>query len=169
MNHLCGDCGQRQAEFHSIKIINGIQQHRHLCAVCQSKIKSDFSNIKTAVDMLFSNFASFANESDMPKTRSLVCTMCGITSDDFINTGILGCSNCYNVFNEYLIPVIKKVQSGATSHRGKLSANENFSINNNSNDDYARLALELRRAVEHERYEEAAAIKEKLNKLKAGE
>jgi protein arginine kinase activator len=87
------------------------------------------------------------------------CPNCGFTNEDVRKTGRLGCSTCYEVFEDMLKDVINDCQKG-TQHMGKIP--KAFSGVRRE-----RLEEELRKAVETERFEDAALIRDQLAQLTA--
>lgn len=51
-------------------------------------------------------------------TYDKVCKHCGTTLSEFMQTYMLGCPRCYEVFNAEIVTSLKKVQ-GRTFHVGK--------------------------------------------------
>jgi protein-arginine kinase activator protein McsA len=90
------------------------------------------------------------------------CPNCGCTLHDIATTSRLGCPQCYEHFKEELMPVFvhahKAIEHvGKKPKRGpKLSLEEEIKL----------LELQLTQAIEHEQYERAKEIKDKLDKLK---
>ena len=108
--------------------------------------------------------------------KELKCNSCGSTFDDIINTGRYGCANCYDVFEDRMDPILKKLQ-GANRHNGrlgKISDNkikyENEKENKASVKDnlkqnkIEKLQEELKQAIKEERYEDAAKIRDQIKK-----
>ena len=149
-----------------------------------------------SMPMDFSNFfgdfmEEFAKPEWMPllnEVKTLTCDNCGYTFDDIVNTGKLGCGNCYDVFEAKLDPIIKRIQ-GANQHVGRIgkiidnkideklkksegkenSALKNMNNTNNSKDNDKKAKLEqlqeqLKLAIKEERYEDAAKIRDEIKK-----
>jgi len=159
---ICDECGQSQAIFHSMKIINGTKSERHLCASCQSKVSNRVAAAKNLAE-LFSSFNALSGTSTPPVKREIkLCQNCGIGLTQVLKDGYLGCPVCYEAFGDVLLPMIAKVQNG-TRHKGKSphaarakSAREL---------EIEHLRGELKIAADSERYEEAAAIQSKIRAL----
>ena len=152
---LCDACKKNEATYHTIRQYNGIKTETHLCAECRRKFVtggiSDFANA------FFSDFSSvFGNAK---KTR--VCAECGTTEEEFLNTGYVGCENCYKEFANLILPRVSQMQQGLV-HVGKMPAVAAATAEG----EYARLKAELKKAVDAEDYERAAKINLKLKKLK---
>ena len=135
----------------------------------------------------------FKNPDFMPllnEIKQLKCDQCGYTFDDIVNTGKLGCGNCYSVFEERLDPIIKRIQ-GSNKHVGRIGkvidnkiennasgngkeeqksnnekAEQNQKSNNKENENkLEKLQNELKQAIKEERYEDAAKIRDEIKKV----
>lgn len=157
---ICSECKINQATVHITKIVNGVKKEIHLCGECAKKLESlgGFKFVNES-DFLIPMFNLSGEE---VKSRGKICSECGTSLSDFNKSGYLGCAKCYSEFADYLHPVIKRVQRGS-KHVGKIpSGNAELSVAR----EYDRLSAELNRAIEEERYEDAAAIRDKLRKIR---
>ena len=50
--------------------------------------------------------------------EEIVCPSCGVTMEEYLQTGLVGCVECYRVFERELIPYICRIQ-GCSEHGGK--------------------------------------------------
>jgi protein arginine kinase activator len=105
----------------------------------------------------------------------LTCNECGMTYDEFINSGKFGCANCYDTFSNRIDPILKKIQ-GASTHTGRktkvtktvlnkeeIAQNGKKESNNKSRLDI--LKEDLKKAIAEERYEDAARIRDEIKNL----
>lgn len=46
------------------------------------------------------------------------CPKCDMTLKDILDSGVVGCSTCYEIFHDELFPIIKELQNH-TRHFGK--------------------------------------------------
>jgi protein arginine kinase activator len=157
---LCSECKINQATVHITKIVNGVKKEMHICSECAKKLESlgGFKFINQS-DFLIPLF-NFGGEEIKSKGR--ICPSCGTRLSDFNDSGYLGCAQCYTEFADYLQPVIKRVQRGL-KHIGKTPQGEG---KNSVDWEYEKLTAELKAAVAEERYEDAAAIRDKLRKIR---
>ena len=88
------------------------------------------------------------------------------TYDDFKNTGLLGCSECYKYFNLVITPVIKRVQ-GNLENIGKVPKREGKGLIEKK--ELQHLKEELQRAIEVEEYERAAEIRDNIREIQKGD
>lgn len=141
----CQSCGKREASVKYYENINGNKQTLYFCVDCAKKLGfSDFNDFSS-----FSNFQNFSNFftpifTTMPEFDLLEqnkCSKCGYTLDDYYNTGMLGCEECYKAFEK------------------------NLDDNKNENS-ILKLKEKLEKLVKEEKYEEAAVIRDEIKKLK---
>lgn len=93
---------------------------------------------------------------------SVQCSRCGLTMQEFTNTGKLGCDNCYDAFTGYLTSVLTQ-NHGVGSHCGKIpsrsggkpAAKRQLEI----------LRIKLKEAVTAEEYEKAAEYRDRIRTM----
>lgn len=179
---LCDNCGKREANVRYQENINGRKRTLNLCEECSQKLginKIDF-NIPIDFSSFFGGFLEeFENQEFMPflnDIKTLSCEKCGYTFDDIVKTGKLGCQNCYDTFEEHLNPIIKRIQ-GADTHVGRIGKVIDSKIvvseeNKKQTDEKTKekskiekLKGQLKKAIEEEKYEEAAKLRDEIKKL----
>lgn len=157
---VCSECKVNPATIHITNIVNGVKKEMHICAECAKKYES-LGGFKFVNDNdLFMPLLSFGLDEATPKVKA--CPTCGTRLSDFNKSGYLGCANCYSSFGDSLKAVIKRVQ-GSLKHVGKIPL-DNSEVSQIR--EYERLSAELKKAVEEERYEDAAKIRDKLRKIR---
>jgi protein arginine kinase activator len=92
------------------------------------------------------------------------CPECSMKFVEFRNCGRLGCPHDYDVFSEDLIPLIEGVH-GNVRHVGKTPRNRPKTKSDHS--ELSTLRKKLQKAVDGERYEEAASIRDKIKQLES--
>ena len=181
---LCENCKKREANVRYSENINGVKKEMHLCEECSRKLGITSQMDFNMPSLDFSNFfGSFLEDFNTPEfmpllneVKQLECNSCGSTFDDIINTGRYGCPNCYDVFEDRMDPILKKLQ-GANRHvgrLGKVSDNkvkfENSEKAESTKKDTKENKLEklqddLKKAIKEERYEDAAKIRDEIKKM----
>ena len=182
---LCQNCGENKANVRYTQIINGVKKEMALCEKC-SKVLG-IGDMDFSMPISFSSFLGnfFEEEKEfLPsfmEQEKLICNKCGMTYEDFINTGKFGCENCYEIFSNKIDPILKNIHGG-NRHIGrgikdKPNANNvgasiarpqvendvgNTSIKDNK---LAELQNDLKRAIQEERYEDAAKIRDEIKVL----
>lgn len=92
-----------------------------------------------------------------------VCPKCNNTLTDFLRSGVLGCVNCYKVFETEIRSMLLRNQ-GSINHIGKISLKH---ISKNSlKQQIKELEERKERAAKEENYIEAEDLKNKIEKLK---
>ncbi len=181
---LCDNCGRRQANVRYSENINGKKKELNLCEECSKKL--GITNMEFSMPIDFSSFfgefmEDFAESPFMPllnEVKTLKCDQCGYTFDDIVNTGKLGCGNCYEVFESRLDPIIKRIQ-GANRHVGrtgkiidqKIDQKINKKTNSNKEEtsnkkekELEKLQEDLKQAIKEERYEDAAKLRDEIKR-----
>lgn len=177
---MCSNCGKQEANFMYTEIINGVKKEIRLCSDCANKLGLLESISFNMPSLDFSNFlGDFLSEYSalMPsifseREKSLKCSECGMDYDEFLKTGRFGCSNCYDVFQHKIEPVLKQLH-GDTKFLGKKSNNNLKSsrlkdletIEKVQHNELDTLKNELKQAIRVENYEKAAEIRDKIKVL----
>lgn len=178
---MCDNCGKRQANIRYSENINGRKKELNLCEECSKKLGIGQMDFSMPID--FSSFfggfmEDFGATEFMPmlkELKTLKCNSCGYTFDDISNTGKLGCKECYNVFEDRLDPIIKRIQ-GANHHIGRIGKIVDNKIDSKMNNKTVHKAKKekskleelqenLKEAIKEERYEDAAKIRDEIKKL----
>jgi len=93
------------------------------------------------------------------------CGMCGRTFGDITKTGKAGCGECYHEFKQELTPVIIKIH-GTADHTGKIPKNRYAQIS--AKRKIEELGRKMQKMVAEQNFEEAAVIRDEINKIKGG-
>ena len=175
---LCENCNEIEANVRYTQIINGVKKEMNLCEECAHKLGVGEININMPID--FSNFfVDLLNEYEdsgfmptlaLPKVQK--CDKCGLTFDDFIETGKFGCDNCYRAFEQRIGPILKRLH-GNSNYVGrsvkKISAKNEINKTkeklDSKNEKIEQLKKELKQKIKEEKYEDAAKIRDEIKKL----
>jgi protein arginine kinase activator len=165
---MCQNCNEKEANVHITKIINGNKTEVHLCEDC-AKQKSEFNitphfgfGMPLSFQNILEGFVEAMDEAPKYIKKENTCPVCGMSFDNFRKTGRLGCGNCYDAFNENMMPLIRRIH-GNIQHNGKVPRRTGGIIKVKR--DVERLREELRTAVSREEYEKAAALRDQIKKL----
>lgn len=181
---MCDNCGKRQANVRYSENINGRKKELNLCEECSKKLGIGQMDFSMPIDFssFFGGFMDdFETAEFMPminEIKTLKCNSCGYTFDDIADTGKLGCKDCYDVFEDRLNPIIKRIQ-GANHHVGRIGKIVDNKIENKMNtknvneskkenkekSKIEELQENLKQAIKDERYEDAAKIRDEIKKL----
>lgn len=163
---LCDKCKQQPATVHFTKIVNNEKHEQHLCAECAKDIPHfsfegtpNFSFHKFLANLL--TYDPAFSDMDM-NFKQEKCENCGLTVSQFSQGGKLGCSNCYEVFQEKLHPLIRRIHS-AERHKGKVPARTGGRLRLIK--EVESLKEKLGRLVKKEEFEEAAQVRDQIKDL----
>ena len=201
---LC-ECGQNEATIHEVIITSDKRKvERHLCEHCarEQGVSSDpyipISQLISSSSYIMGQVITDtdANPDDdftapdadsvkprpaiNPKPSPTTCTGCGQSFADFKKTGLLGCSCCYQIFENRIGPMIERAHEGGCSHVGKVP--KRALCESRNADDPSRLesllgnirqreerleALRgrLSKSIHDEEYEQAAMLRDELTRL----
>lgn len=179
---LCDNCRRREANVRYSENINGVRKELNLCEECSRELgitnNMDFKMPTFDFSNFFGSFLEdFSSTSDfMPllsEIKQVKCDSCNSTFDDIINTGRYGCPNCYDVFEDRMDPILKKLQ-GSNRHNGRLGKisdnkvqfdkNQEVKSTDNAKSKLEQLQEDLKLAIKEERYEDAAHIRDEIKK-----
>jgi len=137
------------------QIVNGAKTETNLCEVCAQE--------DTAINfgfepkwLLHNVFADLFNQQPLAgnkkvsttRVKPVQCENCGFTESKFTQVGKLGCPECYQVFENKLDHVLRRV-GGTLGIRKEIE----------------KFKLALQEAVGREEYEKAAEIRDKIRSL----
>ena len=159
----CERCQKNVATVHLTEIVKNEKLEKHLCEECA---KEEGYTIKTHVSLqdLLTAFISAHGEAD--DMAGATCPDCGLSYMDFRNEGRFGCPNDYEVFREALDPLLEKVHGGI-EHAGKLPSHAGESQRKQRQ--LMTLRRQLRDAVEREKYEEAAKLRDQIKEMETAD
>lgn len=186
----CENCGENEANIIYTQIINGVKKKMNLCEKCAKELGIDDMNFNMPI-----SFSSFLGDMldiydetipNLIKSKTLTCEKCNMTYDEFLETGKIGCENCYETFKEKLDPLLKNIH-GANRHIGRTGnfrdGAKNFqSVDNLKKDEKVKgdivknnkkensklreLQERLKVEIKEERYEDAAKTRDEIKKIK---
>jgi protein arginine kinase activator len=164
---LCDDCKVNQATIHLTQIINNEVTVRHLCEVCAKKkgisIVIDEDKVSLSHD---SEEKKPERQSESFQEKKLVCSKCQMVYDEFREKGWLGCPYCYSSFEKEIDKLLIQVH-GTCHHKGKHYRAVSGALPDT--DDLVFLRKELDNAIRNEKFERAAAIRDKINSIFSNE
>ena len=167
---ICEHCKQRHATVTVTQVQNGQKFERQYCEVCATKFHPfQFEKQEETVSLhqLLSNWFNLPVAKQIKEGKvagdkaNSSCPNCGCTYRQFLKQGKFGCADCYETFTDQLSTILKRLQAG-TEHIG-------FKVAQQDTAQYLQQIEELRdeqkHAVEKERFEEAAEIRDKIRAL----
>ena len=166
----CDSCHERDAVVELTQIADDKKVELHLCEKCAAEkgISTSASLAKIPVGGFVAALGKGSQAAAaLPSiTQTGTCPACGASLEDFRETGRLGCAECYRTFEAPLRDLLRRLH-GASRHLGERYAmpgaevvEEVFSR--------AQLREKLKLAVESERFELAAELRDRLRALEEG-
>jgi protein arginine kinase activator len=159
---LCEKCHQRQANVLVQTNINGQMTQLHICQECAEQVDNPVSFEQFFQGMLNMMGMSQSVAAARKKPNPAGCSVCGQTYDAFKRTGRLGCANCYEAFRDELEPAFRSIQ-GSTRHEGKFPQKVEGALK--AQRSMGRLKLLLAKAIEEEKFEDAAKLRDAIKEL----
>lgn len=158
---LCDICKANEATVHLTQIINGKMKKVDLCETC-SKEKGVQDPAGFSLADLLVGIGTTEEMEARDKENAIKCPVCEFTLADFKKTGRLGCSSCYDTFDEGLVSVLKAMHKGC-AHKGKVPRVLIAKIERAQK--ISDLKKNLSEAVREEKYELAAQLRDEIQKI----
>jgi protein arginine kinase activator len=159
---MCSVCKEKPATVFLTNIsADEKAQKLDLCDDCAKAKGVDNNLIFPFADTIHGLGASQEIEAATGGTETR-CPKCGFTQADFKKSGRLGCSECYVTFAEGLNGLLKTMHKG-TRHVGK--APEALRESRDMVERVKALQKKLAKAIENENFEQAAEIRDEINRL----
>jgi len=158
----CQICHKNAATIHLTEINEGVRTEMHVCELCATEqgivVKSQIPLNELLSNLLAAQSSEDESFEDVAARKR--CPHCGFTLDQFRKETILGCPYDYEVFEDSLLPLIKKAHNGQTIHRGKVPAKTPAKTKKQM--ELMTLRQQLEAAVQSEDYELAARLRDKI-------
>lgn len=161
----CDICGEQDALIHVQQIFDGEVREIHLCADCARERglgdmkRLDGSSLSDLVGALTGNLFQAAQGGDLSAYLS-ICPGCGRSLHEVLETGEMGCPECYQSFQRTIQGRVRSSYSGSIPEG--LKAIKALLVDRRSLEDA------LRKALEQEEYEKAAALRDEIEKIQHG-
>ena len=168
----CQKCNKREATTHLTRIVNGYKEELHLCSECAAH-SQEYEDMKADMNVGFSDFLLGLIGGNKKKQAAAispteqntdVCPTCHMTFSDFLNTGKLGCGDCYSAFRNRLIRPIKQIH-GTYEHTGKVPVRGGGNVVREKK--ISKLDSELNAAVMIQDFETAAKLRDEIKSMTA--
>lgn len=161
----CEECKEKPATVHLTQMFNGKKVEIHLCEECaaQKGFQMFDPGNKLSIPQLLGSFLGSSTMQEMkapPEPNT--CPNCGMRFLDIRQTGKLGCSECYTVFERNMEPILRRIH-GNSRHIGRIPVRggEKVLINRQ----IRKLKSRLQEAVANEEYEKAAEIRDSIKEI----
>ena len=152
-------------------LVKNMEERPIDCTLCKRKTCIIYKELKqgkiescsmcSACPILQSKIGLPAEEQSLDPNSSLKCPQCQTSLNEFTIGGIVGCANCYEIFEPFLTQQLHNTNA-TTIHIGSspsFAKNENITIKIES------LQVALNEALSSENYEKAAFIRDQIKNL----
>lgn len=162
---ICQYCGQHPATVHMKRTINGNTTEHHACDACAREHGlTMFAGKSLTVGNVFEGL--FAEPFGHAVKSAELCPVCSKTFRDIVQSGQVGCSQCYVTFYDRLQPTIRRIHGSAT-HVGKIA--ESGNAVQKKVKEIEKLKEELSSAVEQQDFERCVELRDRINAMEANE
>ena len=146
---LCEKCGKNNASVLYTQIVNGKKSSINLCSACASG------------ESIFDNFGSLLSFGSRTESRQSTCPVCGMTLAEFTRKGRMGCGKCYDTFRAQAKSMLQKIH-GTSVHTEVKTEAPAPEIKKEEKSELDILKDKLKEAINSEKYEEAAKIRDEI-------
>lgn len=157
---LCQICHAAEATVHLLETTGSKQTSLHMCEACAQKkhISEMLAKPALAIHELLASIMQLGSTPE-PEGPELKCPRCGLAYSQFKQAGRLGCADCYEAFQERLLPLLRQFHQ-AEEHKGRREEKSQPLP-----DQIRKLREDLRRAVSDENFELAAGLRDRIKDL----
>lgn len=167
--------------FHVTEIVKGKVEIYHICKYCGVEYMKgvskdlegppkktppgpvDVQYIKSPIDLIQFISDVLGATPAKPNASSKPPCQCGLTLEEFQKVGRFGCAKCYEHFYEEVERVVFPYHN-ADCHVGKCPSVKN-NVPESSEEQLKLLKLKMAKAIEIEKYEDAAKLKKEIDSL----
>lgn len=160
---LCQRCKKNKATTVFTQTINNTTTKEHICSECAREAMDKSSSM---FNSFFDDFPFSGFMSKPMITSGKRCENCGMSFEEIMELGRLGCSDCYSVFAGELAPTIQNIHGKAT-HMGKRPHGFTKELPPAKDEKSAVEILneKLKKAVDEQNYERAAKLRDEIKRL----
>lgn len=163
---FCQICKKEQATVQQLeKHEDGEWAYCQMCEKCALAAEAGSSATHPVGKMLIEGAKKKAAASKSTPGDAFACPGCGLAYAIFSKQRRLGCGLCYDSFRSDVEQIFRRVQQH-TNHRGKVPGRPQREVRPSAELD--ELRSKLQRAIEEERFEDAALFRDKMRRLTEG-
>ncbi|MBQ3669103.1 MAG: UvrB/UvrC motif-containing protein [Clostridia bacterium] len=163
---LCEECGKNEATVHIQALMpDGSTMDRSLCQRCMSKLRAMPGIHALDISEFLGALIGQIHQSRMEKESDrfdATCPGCGLTYAEFKKNLACGCADCYKAFREPIEEMLVR-RNGSALYVDKAPGSEEKL--NSDIYQVKKLREEMQKAVQEERFETAASIRDEIRAL----
>ncbi len=162
----CQSCHKNFASVRYAEVVDGVVKNVQVCQTCLDKLQRTMGGgFEYSSPSPFVRQESSSAEVSEVVHRAEKCASCAMELQHILDTGQLGCSDCYENFSIQSESILEGIHMGLI-HRGKIPRQDDLRAKVRA-DLHSKRAL-LKSALSTENYEEAAALRDQIQALEAG-
>jgi protein arginine kinase activator len=159
-------CKKNEATVKIVKVVGMGKTEINVCSECAnyllgntiSSISFSQKNLNEILGNLLNTFYKYSEQDNYSSSDiELKCINCGLTYNEFVKTGKLGCSKCYETFARQMKPLLERLH-GNSEHTGKIP--DEIKAHNDRIKKINIIKEELKKAISKEEYEKAAKLRD---------
>ena len=159
---LCDVCKEREHVVSLTKMENNAVTFVHLCEKCAAE-RGIETTVATPKHPLGDFLSAVQQQMVSAQADAARCSFCSTSLRDFRSSGRLGCAHCYGAFEQSLRELLRKIH-GNSRHAGR-SYEPPAPVLLERASTLGELRERLRRAIETEQFEVAAALRDQIKGL----
>lgn len=156
---ICDMCKLNEAKVSVEQVADGVTKNIYLCPACSQRL--GFGMFSETIDISITKILGDKDNDDGRKSEQ--CPVCGLSFREIESKKMIGCPECSSFFKAEIMEILgkKKKNLNYSGFIADDSSPKNLFENNNSEE----LLEELRKAVQIEDYERAAALRDEIKAL----
>jgi protein arginine kinase activator len=159
---FCEICKEQIATIHYTEVLpNSKPKKMALCEACAKQKNLPVATHFSVADILKGLTQAVQAEEEEGTVK---CSRCGLTFARFRKGGRLGCATCYEAFQPKIQSILEEIHRDK-QHVGKVP--KCIAQQSGEAAELAKLHQELKEAVDKEKYERAATLRDRIKALKA--
>ena len=156
---ICDMCKLNEAKISVEQVADGVTKNIYLCPACSQRL--GFGMFSKTIDISITKILG-ANDNDDGR-KSDQCPVCGLSFREIESKKMMGCPECFSFFKAEIMEILGKKKKNL-KYSGFITdeqSSETFFETHSSEE----LHEELKKAVETEDYERAAALRDEIKAL----
>lgn len=160
---LCDKCKKNEASIHITKYVDDEKSEVYLCEECAKETGHiDENDVFSFKNLIAGILNPSTKDYEFQQGETLKCENCGLSYEEFVKEGKVGCADCYDTFENKLRPLVKRIH-GSEKHIGKAPEDMHKYIR--VKEDIEQLKEEMEKVIEEENFERAAELRDEIYAL----